>query len=1425
MDLGSGSFRLLIRRTVYNQPMERSGEWHAVEALAQFQPAVARWFRQTLGVPTPPQVQAWPVIAEGHSVLLVAPTGSGKTLAAFLVALDRLLHDPQPEQGVRVVYVSPLKALGYDIERNLEMPLAGITRTAAALGGMPEIRVGVRTGDTPPAERRRLLRRPPHILITTPESLHLMLTSSARQTLATTELVIVDEIHALSADKRGTFLAVLLERLQAVTGVLQRVGLSATQRPVREVAHFLGGWCEVGGAMRPRPVRVIDAGMRRALDVQVLSPADDMTALAEGTVWTSICAQLAMLVEQHASTLVFVNSRRVAERVTGEMNELAGYEMARVHHGSVSKERRHELEERLKAGALPCIVATASLELGIDMGAVDLVCQVEAPHGVARAVQRVGRAGHTLRATSRGRLLAKTRADLLELAATAEAMPRAAISPVRIPKGALDLLAQQVVAVVADGPVAVDEVLRLFRRSHPYRDLIPAALERVLEMLSGRLPGPYGTRPRISWDRNRGVLEPLPGTRRAALLGGGAIADRGQYGVFTNDGSRVGELDEEFVFEARVGELVVLGTDRWRIAAMDHDRVIVEPGSGPAKLPFWRGEAPGRDVHLGRKVGALARHIEERIGEPSLEGDLVQRCALTPEAAANLIGFVQAQVERGQVPTDRRTVLEISPDESGGYRMAIMTPFGSRFHLGLKLALSAALRRATGARPECVHGDEGLLFRLTVCSAADVADALAGIQPEQLARLVSEEAGGSPLLGLLFRDAAGRALVFPSRRPGHRTPLWLKRLASRELLESLQGTEGHPVVLEAYRELLEDVLPMGALRSYFRRLSRGTMERVVQHLVAPSPFAASLVFKFEAAFMYEQDTPKGLPTSPPPVEMLAERDLSEFVGEGALAELNRRFTPKGRTGAELVELVRRLGDVGEEELSPLCTSNALHSVAGLLDEGRLRQLRFPTGPELRYVTEEDALLYREALSGERSAQIAVVKRYVGARVLVTEGELAGRYAFSLPDGMLEQAPFLSVRWKGQRAWTRPELLERLRKASRVSDRTRAPRALQRAVLRLQHHGPGHCLAGPDGLAEVLRLLQGVTLPWAAWDGDVLPLRVEGYRAAWMDDLLRSGRFLWMGRPGPRRCLQVVFVERDAYPLFAAAYAPSEDAPQQKASALLEVLSRRGPSFVIELSHSLGVSSERCTHELWALARAGKVTCDGLSPLAAGPPPRGSRSSLWAERSGRWVLLEDPQEAVPGADEALADVLLRRHGVVSREVLRRDGARIPWRTLQGLLERREWRGQVVRGMLVRGLTGVQFALPDTMNMMDGGPSEPYALLSATDPALIWGERIPVPGLTPLETRSVLGPGGYLVLEGGQPVLAVRGHGAHLRALVDDARCLRRALHLIPQLLDRGLERVVVRTFDGRPVRETDAAAALAEVGFVRGPQTMSRYRER
>jgi ATP-dependent Lhr-like helicase len=1215
--------------------------------LSSFSPRTRAWFERAFAAPTPAQAQAWPAIARGEHVLVSAPTGSGKTLAAFLWALDRLSGAVAPADraspgasGTRVVYVSPLKALAYDIERNLRAPLRGI--------GAEEVRVGIRTGDTPQRERAAMLRNPPDILVTTPESLYLLLTSQARRTLMGVEAVIVDEIHAVAHSKRGSHLALTLERLQALVDgdptrprEIQRIGLSATQSPLEEIGRFLVG--------PTREVTIVDAGVRKQLDLRIEVPVESMTEpaaalpgtpAAPGTpagenpgapaeydplqpltggestrasIWPAIYPELLRLVREHNSTIVFVNNRRSAERVALRLNELAAQERAKddndddkdafgvdgsrdgdrgvarteialAHHGSLAREERTKVEELLKAGELRCIVATSSLELGIDMGAVDLVLQIESPKSVAAGLQRIGRAGHGVGEVSRGRIFPKFRGDLLECAVVARRMHEGLIEPTVVPRNALDVLAQQIVAIAVSaepaqaGPsrqqdagegVSVDDLHALVTRTHSYSELSRELLENVLDMLDGRYPSrEFGDlRARIVWDRLAGTIRARKGSRQLAIVNAGTIPDRGLYAVTLPDGRRVGELDEEMVYEARPGQVFLLGASTWRIEEIGRDRVIVTPAPGaPGAVPFWKGDSVGRPKELGRAIGEFSRWAVEQ--EPqALERDY----DLDERAARNLISYLREQLAATRVlPSDRTIVLERFRDEIGDWRVCLLSPYGGRIHAAWGLALSARINERFGVQADAIWSDDGIVLHLPDIDGDGGEDGEDGedrgggsfagagrggwesiaelvlLDPDEVQDAVTAELGGSALFGARFRENASRALLIPRAYPGRRTPLWQQRLKAQSLLEVARRYDDFPIVLETYRECLRDVLDVPGLQEILRGLHTREISLVEVDTQTPSPFASSLLFDYVATYMYEGDTPSAERRAAALSldrellrELLGQEELRELIDPGALArledDLQRRSQLTRATDRDgLHDVLRQVGDLSADEIAQRVFDgvDAPALLAALQRERRAIRVR--VGGEERWVAADEAGLYRDALGamapgGLPDAFLAdvpdalrqLVARYARTHGPFTGEEVRARYGVDASavlrelerDGELVRG---ELRPGGsEREWCDVEILRRLRRASLAALRKEIEPTDRRRLAAFLPSWQGvdrHTRAGAgiDRLREVLVALQGLALPAQIWERDVLPRRTGAYSQTWLDALCASGEVVWVG---------------------------------------------------------------------------------------------------------------------------------------------------------------------------------------------------------------------------------------------------------------------------------------------------------------------------
>ncbi|WOI62123.1 ATP-dependent helicase [Streptomyces fradiae] len=1271
-------------------------------ALESFSPATRRWFTGAFSAPTAAQEGAWRAIGAGSDVLVVAPTGSGKTLAAFLAALDRLVSVPPPadaKKRCRVLYVSPLKALAVDVERNLRSPLTGIRQEAVRLGlPEPEVRVGIRSGDTPAAERRSLATRPPDILITTPESLFLMLTSAARDALAGVETVILDEVHAVAGTKRGAHLALSLERLdELLPRPARRIGLSATVRPVDEVARYLSP---------QRKAEVVQPRSGKEFDLSVVVPVEDLGELGgapaadagEGpgekpSIWPHVEERIADLVQEHRSTIVFANSRRLAERLCNRLNEIA-YEratgeampsdaspaelmaqsgaakgapplLARAHHGSVSKEQRALVEEDLKAGRLPAVVATSSLELGIDMGAVDLVVQVESPPSVASGLQRVGRAGHQVGAVSRGVVFPKYRGDLVQAAVVTERMRQGAIESLRVPANPLDVLAQQLVAMVAMDTWSHDDLLALVRRAAPFASLPESAFTAVLDMLAGRYPSDAFAelRPRVVWDRVTGAITGRPGAQRLAVTSGGTIPDRGLFGVFLagadpkRGGGRVGELDEEMVYESRVGDVFTLGTSSWRIEDITRDRVLVSPAPGvPGRLPFWKGDQLGRPLELGRAVGAFLREVGSL---PQEDARLrLVAAGLDAWAADNVLSYLDEQRRAcGHVPDDRTILVERFRDEMGDWRVVVHSPFGAQVHAPWALALGARLAERYGMDAQVMHADDGIVLRLpdadlmgldlldeepaapgleydseqAPVGAADVA-----FDKGEIDRVVTEQVGGSALFASRFRECAARALLLPKRNPGKRTPLWQQRQRAAQLLQVASEFGSFPIVLEAVRECLQDVFDVPGLQELMGDLESRRVRLVEVTTPEPSPFARSLLFGYVAQFLYEGDSPLAERRAAALsldsrllAELLGQAELRELLDPEVLAELEgelqwRTDERRVKDPEGVADALRVLGPLTDAELT---ARGADPAWARELAAAR-RAIRVRVAGADHWAAIEDAGRLRDALGtalpvGVPEAFTEPVKdplgdllaRYARTHGPFTSAEAAARFGLgtAVTDGALHRLAAAGRVVQGEfhpsgigQEWCDAAVLRRLRRRSLAALRQELepvpPSALATFLPQWQHVGSSG-LRGIDGLARAIEQLQGAPVPASALEKLVLPSRVRDYGPQLLDELTTTGEVVWAGAGAlPGKDGWVSLYLADAAPLLLPPPHPLELTALHE--SVLTVLSGGYGLFFRQVADQIratthpDVTDPQLADALWDLAWSGRLTNDTLAPLRA-----------------------------------------------------------------------------------------------------------------------------------------------------------------------------------------------------------------------------------
>ncbi|HET6826392.1 MAG TPA: ATP-dependent helicase [Amnibacterium sp.] len=1312
------------------------------EVLDAFGAATREWFVGAFRAPTAAQAGAWQAIAKGRHALVVAPTGSGKTLAAFLWAIDRLAHrDAALTTGTRVLYVSPLKALAVDVERNLRSPLVGVTQTAKRLGSAPPpIRVGVRSGDTPQSERRALSVDPPEILITTPESLFLMLTSQARETLRTVDTVIVDEVHAVAATKRGSHLALSLERLDALLPApAQRIGLSATVKPVEEIARFLGGRA---------PVTVVAPAAQKTFDLSVVVPVEDMadpdlgsgwpgsdaertgagapaagpregsaaSAVFDpddplpprtGSIWPHVESAITDLVLEHRSSIVFANSRRLAERLTARLNEEyaerlereAGDEteaaeqlalvgalpergtpaavaapaqsgstrgasplLARAHHGSVSKEQRADIEDDLKSGRLRCVVATSSLELGIDMGSVDLVVQVGAPPSVASGLQRVGRAGHQVGEISTGVIFPTHQADLIHAAVAADRMVRGEIESLRVPANPLDVLAQQTVAAAALDTIDVEAWFDVVRRSAPFAGLPRSAYEAVLDLLAGRYPSDEFAelRPRLLWDRDAGTISGRPGAQRLAVTSGGTIPDRGLFGVFLvggpAGGSRVGELDEEMVYESRVGDVFSLGATSWRIQEITHDRVNVLPAFGePGRVPFWKGDGLGRPVELGRAVGAFQRTLASAAPEDATA--IAERIGLDERAVRNLLRFVGDQAEAtGSVPSDRTLVLERFRDELGDWRIVLHSPYGMQVHAPWALAIGARLAERYGIEGGAMAANDGIVLRIPDTDAEPPGADLVAFDPDELESIVTTEVTGSAIFASRFRECAARALLLPRYNPARRSPLWQQRQRAAQLLDVAKKYPTFPIIFETIREVLQDVYDLPSLKDLAARLESRAVRVVEVETPSASPFARSLLFSYVGAFMYEGDSPLAerkaqalALDSTLLAELLGRAELRELLDPAVLERIElelQRLDPERRLqGVEgAADLLRLLGPLTVEEVAARLHDGEGEAVvppvaAVLLEElvTARRAIRASWAGHDWYAAIEDASRLRDALG---------VPLPIGVPVAFVEpvpdplGDLVGRFARThAPFAAATAAARLGLgvavvtdtlrRLADERRvtegefrpdgsgseWCDVEVLRRVRRRSLAALRREVEPVDQGAFARFlpewQHVTGRSSLTGVDGVAAVVEQLAGVPIPASAWESLVLPSRVRDYRPGMLDELTATGEVVWSGAGRiAGNDGWVALHLADTLPLTLPPAEETEHSPLER--EVLAVLGGGGAFFFRQLADAVGAPAPlgptdtspvtpggpdaALQDALWNLVWAGLVTNDTFAPV-------------------------------------------------------------------------------------------------------------------------------------------------------------------------------------------------------------------------------------
>jgi ATP-dependent Lhr-like helicase len=1533
------------------------------DPLGRFSAVTREWFTSTFAAPTTAQADAWAAVADGKNTLVVAPTGSGKTLAAFLWALDSLAASTDRRVHTRVLYVSPLKALAVDVERNLRTPLAGLTRIAEQRGlSPPDISVGVRSGDTPPARRRQLITQPPDVLITTPESLFLMLTSAARETLAGVQTVIVDEIHAIAGGKRGAHLALSLERLDELRAgrPAQRIGLSATVRPPEELARFLSG---------QSPTTIVAPPSAKTVELTVQVPVPDMANLTNNTIWPDVEARLVDLIESHSSTIVFANSRRLAERLTARLNEIhaersgisltpdanpqvaggapayimgsgqtfgAPPVLARAHHGSVSKEQRAVVEEALKRGQLKAVVATSSLELGIDMGAVDLVIQVEAPPSVASGLQRIGRAGHQVGEVSRGVLFPKHRTDLIGCAVSVQRMLGGQIETMRVPANPLDILAQHTVAAAALEPLDADRWFDIVRRSAPFATLPRNVYEATLDLLSGKYPSTEFAelRPRLVYDRDGdlgGTLTARPGAQRLAVTSGGAIPDRGQFTVYlassveeSEKPSRVGELDEEMVYESRPGDVISLGATSWRITEITHDRVLVIPAPGqPARLPFWRGDDVGRPAELGAALGAFTGELAGLDRET-----FDKRCAalgFDDYATDNLWVLLDDQrTATAVVPTDTTLMVERFRDELGDWRVILHSSYGLRVNGPLALAVGRRLRERYGIDDKPTASDDGIVVRLpdTFSNSGDETPPGAELfvfDADEIDPIVTAEVGGSALFASRFRECAARALLLPRRHPGRRSPLWHQRQRAAQLLEVARKYPDFPIVLETVRECLQDVYDVPAVVELMTGIAQRRIRVLEAETTQPSPFAASLMFGYVGAFMYEGDTPLAERRaaalsldSTLLAELLGRVELRELLDPEVIAATGRQLQHLSddrlaRDAEAVADLLRLLGPLTTEEITARAGASEVTGIGGWLEGLRAarRALTVSFAGRSWWVAVEDIGRLRDGVGAAVPVGVPatfteevadplgeLLGRYARTHTPFTTAEAAARFGLGLRvtadvlgrladartsgarlvrgDFVAAGEPFPASGGTGGEQWCDADVLRILRRRSLAALRaqvepvsTAAYARFLPAWHRVTRSGSSGS-SGLDGLMSVIDQLAGVRMPASAIEPLMLSPRVADYTPAMLDELLATGEVTWSGAGSISASDGWVALHvADSAPLTLTAPAVIDLTDTHR--AILDTLARGGAYFFRQLAQDGQAGSEIWAASdlkaaLWELIWAGWVTGDTFAPVRAllsgtgsrkrsAPahrahrPPRLSRYSVANPQhrstdptvAGRWSALPAPEPDSTLRAHYQAELLLNRHGVLTKGAVAAEGVAGGFATLYKVLSTFEEAGRCQRGYFVESLGGAQFAVASTVDRLrsylDGvHPERPEyraVVLAAADPANPYGAALPWPEpATEGAARPGRKAGALVVLVDGALAWFLERGGRSLLTFTDDPAADHAAAVALADLVAaRRVASILVERVDGVPALRpqggpspvADVLAALSEAGFVRTPR--------
>lgn len=1433
-----------------------------------FHPIIREWFEKSIGEPSPPQIEGWHAIDRTENVLITAPTGAGKTLAAFLKCINNLFLqgiENSLEPGVQVLYISPLKALNNDIYRNLDKPLKGIEALCNEKGiAFPNITKAVRTGDTNQSERRKMIKNPPHILITTPESLYLILTSKNYCTmLKNVKYLIVDEIHTLLGNKRGTHLSLSIERLSSIAEKpIVRIGLSATLRPLDEAAKYLGGFYKHNDIWVKRPVTIVEPKMEKQVDLKISVPVKDYRILKEGTVWNDIYAKIYDMVKKHVSTIVFVNNRAVAEKVAANLNNIEGHVIAKTHHGCISKEARLEVEKQLKNGELPCLVATSSLELGIDVGAIDLMIQVASPKSASRGLQRLGRAGHRMNSVSKGRIIPKTRGDLLETSIIAKAMLEGSIEEERVPQNPLDVLAQHIVSMSCIKEWDIDEMKELFMSSYSYQNITTYEIEKILEMLAGDYEhGEDSPRsPMIIWDRINRKIRGDTYSRMLAVSGTGTIPDRGYYPVYLEDRkTRLGELDETFIYEARLGDRFMLGTSPWKIERIEKDRVIVSPCSrAGAKTPFWTGEGLGRPYELGIRFGRYLSELSGKAGTDEFLPWLQKTIPIDEVGVRNLEQYILDQRNGlGCLASDRRIVIEYFNDETGEMRIVVHSHFGGRVNEGMAILMEYVLSEALHIQVQASSSDDGILINLMGCIEYP-RNIFSLIKPEEISNNLIDILPCTPLFSITFRHNASRALMMGTKKFGKRSPLWLQRVRAMELLQLAEKHPDHPLIVETYRECMNTILDVPHIVEIVERIASGDIEVVEKITSQPSPFTSELLFNFMGVAMYEGLLPdpkrpdNKLVTGKIILSPLGKNNINKkLIDKQAILDIVAGNNPlrkkqSANSPDHIYKFMLTYGDIDINEDNNNNTSTdetgKIYKYIQMLEE-QGRAVAVNLGKSIFAAAEEYPMYcaalglnpekdtgctYNENLWTQEEALYRIVRRYARYNSPFTEEAVANRYQVNCEilnkvlqrlkeDGILSKEAFGN---SGMEEWYHSIIIEKIRlhtmQAARKSINALGIEYLGDYLPRWQ--GMGREIVSPvENLYEVILQIRGLYLPAEWWEDFIFPSRIKGYRKSHIDKLCAAGRVVWRVRA------------LEGMPRLA--WYPAEDLSEEEQgederirflsnneAKVYDLLKKRGACFIYTLQTAAGMSTSEILDALEELVWKGIVVNDSYESIRyfmtdsrMSPKNKAKRrAAAFKAEMGRWEIAQGIKQL--NLEEYIS-LLFKRYGIVTKEILQYEKSQGIWKEGYELLKQWEYIGKANRGYYIEGLSGIQFMQPEAVPVLNLLSGE-YRILNSCDPAQIYGQIAP----RNLEESSwICTPGTSLVIKDGKPVLVAEAYGERIQLQTDEKAVLVNAFQKLIDAFNSGAvwpsnRRLRIKCINGETGIRSFISDELYKLGF-------------